>query len=71
MNVVDVVIMHLNSLYFTLDTLCWMTWKYCLAWLYGALLWLISLRVIALINQLKKLEYRSGFTVLSHGYFHW
>jgi len=47
-----------------------MTYKYYMAWLYGALLWLIALRVIELINQLKKIEYRSGFTVLSHGYFH-
>jgi len=55
MNVEFVVIMHLNSYYFTLDTLRWMAWKYCIVWLYGAFLWLIVLRVIALKNQLKKL----------------
>jgi len=41
-----------------------------MAWLYGAFLWFVALRVITLINKLKELEYRSGFTVLLHGYFH-
>ena len=70
MNIEFLFIMRLNGPYLTLDTLHLMTLRYCISCLYLAFLWFIALMVIVMINQLKKLECRSGFTVLSHGYFH-